>query len=404
MIRKVLLLSGIPPYPIAGGFQAKMVSTLDFLREAGVDVSLLYLDEGRGVPPETRAAFPGTSLTVVPVERVVRPGTRDWWQRLPPRLVGRLLRQLRREPANPWQTPVDHYLSPGSWRSVGRALRDQSTECLLINFIFFTRAFGLVAPGVRKVFEAHDRFADRDLNYRREGRDPEWVATSVREEARGVRRAECILAIQDEENRYFAGISGREVLTVGYPVSPDPCVVRESPEQPMVLFVASRGGGNAAAWELLRDRCWPRILERQPVARLLVAGNLAERCSAAASARVEFLGRVPDLRALYEEASVVVNPVRFGSGLKIKNIEALAMGCPLVTTSHGAVGLGEPPACRVADDPEEFADSVVDLLFNRAAREALRLAGPKRVAELARRDRANLARAFRLSSAEGIEV
>jgi glycosyltransferase involved in cell wall biosynthesis len=64
--------------------------------------------------------------------------------------------------------------------------------------------------------------------------------------------------------------------------------------------------------------------------------------------------------------AVVVAPLRFGTGLKIKCIEALAYGKALVTTSSGAEGLahgGGDHLC-IADTAEAFANAVADLLVN----------------------------------------
>jgi glycosyltransferase involved in cell wall biosynthesis len=61
---------------------------------------------------------------------------------------------------------------------------------------------------------------------------------------------------------------------------------------------------------------------------------------------------------------VVINPISTGTGLKIKNIEALGYGKPLVTTSVGAVGMenGSHSAFLAADTAQDFANAVIGLL------------------------------------------
>ena len=54
---------------------------------------------------------------------------------------------------------------------------------------------------------------------------------------------------------------------------------------------------------------------------------------------VTVTGYVPDVRPYFEKASVFVAPLRAGSGIQTKNLEAMAMGVPVVTTSVGAMGL-----------------------------------------------------------------
>ena len=74
-------------------------------------------------------------------------------------------------------------------------------------------------------------------------------------------------------------------------------------------------------------------------------------------------GHVPDIRPYFDQAAVFVSPLRSGSGVQVKNLEAMGMGVPVVTTSIGAQGL-EAKAGQdilIADAPEEFARHVIDL-------------------------------------------
>jgi glycosyltransferase involved in cell wall biosynthesis len=78
---------------------------------------------------------------------------------------------------------------------------------------------------------------------------------------------------------------------------------------------------------------------------------------------VVYHGRVPDLREAYERAHVVVAPLFLGSGTRLKVVETMAWGRPLVSTSVGAEGLPVRPGDHYvcADDPDAFADAVAGL-------------------------------------------
>jgi glycosyltransferase involved in cell wall biosynthesis len=80
---------------------------------------------------------------------------------------------------------------------------------------------------------------------------------------------------------------------------------------------------------------------------------------------VKKMGRVPDLEPYYRQAAVVINPVPYGSGLKIKSVEALAFGKCLVTTATGVQGLEEEakPPYEIRDI-EEMADPIVRWLLD----------------------------------------
>ena len=77
----------------------------------------------------------------------------------------------------------------------------------------------------------------------------------------------------------------------------------------------------------------------------------------------EKLGIVDDVGETYRNARVVINPVRHGTGLNIKTIEALSYTKPLVSHSIGVRGLrSDLPIAKVTDDDEAFADAIIELL------------------------------------------
>lgn len=139
-----------------------------------------------------------------------------------------------------------------------------------------------------------------------------------------------------------------------------------------ILFVAGFGHSpneDAALW--LASEILPHIRARHPHIALTLAGsNPTEPVLALAGPGVEVTGFIPDeeLARRYATARVVVCPLRFGAGIKLKVVEALSLGVPLVMTPTGAQGLeGVAAICPVTADPEEFARQVDRLLEDDAA-------------------------------------
>jgi glycosyltransferase involved in cell wall biosynthesis len=88
---------------------------------------------------------------------------------------------------------------------------------------------------------------------------------------------------------------------------------------------------------------------------------------------ITIVGRVEDVRPYISQQSVFVLPLRIGGGTRIKVYEAMAMGKPIVSTRVGAEGLPVEHGKHLllADQPEEFAESVVYLLRDPIARNEL---------------------------------
>ena len=128
------------------------------------------------------------------------------------------------------------------------------------------------------------------------------------------------------------------------------------------------------------DEIWPAIIAREPRATWYVVGrNPNARVMEAASRdhRIKVLGFVDDLREVVAEAAVFACPFRKGGGTRLKVLDALAMRKALVSTSLGAEGvpLEAGRHCLLADAPESFADSVVELFRNPQRRVELGEAG-----------------------------
>ena len=76
------------------------------------------------------------------------------------------------------------------------------------------------------------------------------------------------------------------------------------------------------------------------------------------------LSEVPDVRPCYTRAALAIVPLRIGGGTRIKILEAMSMGKPVVSTSIGAEGLAVKDGTHVliADTPAEFASAAVSLM------------------------------------------
>jgi glycosyltransferase involved in cell wall biosynthesis len=96
---------------------------------------------------------------------------------------------------------------------------------------------------------------------------------------------------------------------------------------------------------------------------------------------VTITGEVPDVRPYYQRAWAQMVPLRIGGGTRLKIVESLAMGCPVVSTTIGAQGLElrDRAHLRLGDAPADFARALADVLQSSAERDQLRIAGRQQV-------------------------
>jgi glycosyltransferase involved in cell wall biosynthesis len=125
--------------------------------------------------------------------------------------------------------------------------------------------------------------------------------------------------------------------------------------------------------------CWPLIRLQAPTATWEIVGKNPPPIvqDLAKLAGISVTGSVPAVKPYLAAATVAIAPLLIGSGTRLKILEALAMGKAVVSTSLGCEGLNVVSGEHliVADQPEVFAQSIVDLLQNAEQRAALGSAG-----------------------------
>jgi glycosyltransferase involved in cell wall biosynthesis len=287
-----------------------------------------------------------------------------------------------------WDQAVARLLSIAApllppWRFLAGLLRDQGTLDAIRGADVIDlqwEEYGVLIPFLRRVNpEARIVCTFHDVLSQRYGRASEaatsfaprarwaWAAAVARRsERKMLRQADRIVVLSQKDASLLP--SGRaDVHVVTPPLSVGMGAIdRSAPVPGEVLFV-----GFLARWEneegllWFLSAVWPRIKTAAPAARLRVAG-LGIRSTVSEAARIagaELLGFVPDLEPLYERAAVVVVPVRLGAGVKFKVVDALVAGVPVVTTTVGAEGIGDPSwFAGMHDDADEFADAVLRVL------------------------------------------
>lgn len=117
------------------------------------------------------------------------------------------------------------------------------------------------------------------------------------------------------------------------------------------------------------EKIWPHIRREMPDVRFYIVGNKPDQRVLALAKKdknVVVTGFVEKLEPYYLKASVFVSPLFIGGGIIAKNLQAMALGLPVVTTSIGNEGIEAAPDrdILIADDPDVFAEKVILLLRN----------------------------------------
>jgi polysaccharide biosynthesis protein PslH len=120
----------------------------------------------------------------------------------------------------------------------------------------------------------------------------------------------------------------------------------------------------AMLWFL--EKVYPLVLEHVSDTQLLITGDHAD-LPLPMTKNVQLTGHVKDIKSLIAACDVSIVPIWNGGGTRLKILEAMALGTPVVSTSKGAEGLlaVESKQILIADEPETFASDVIHLLLDR---------------------------------------
>ena len=327
---RVLVVLTQPPLPQGGAPGKVAVGLLRGLQAHGLDACALAARQHFAVPGDIPADLDVEQVEVVP------PG--PWEGRL-----GRIVRP-RGELAGPFAARVAE-----AARSADVVFLDQVETVWC--------AEGLTTPHALHLH--YLARLDRGLGapHRRQFRQ---VLDQERAERRAIRTIDELVASSPVVAAELRRRAPAADVTIA-PLSLDPSLYRPAPlDGPPTagLIGTATWPPTAAALRVLLEDVWPRV--QAPDASLVVAGRGTQRFGG--------IGEVDSAGDFFQGLSLLLFPLPRGSGMKVKTLEAMASGVPVVTTPAGAEGIEASDGVIVEAEPERLAAAARELLTDEAAR------------------------------------
>ena len=262
-------------------------------------------------------------------------------------------------------------------------------DVMIADYCFLTDAYPYaLRPDARRIVVMHDLFSSRSSQFITLRASDSVTSIPLAEEVKMLAAADTIIAIQRDEAAVIQRkLPNHEILVA--PIAALPVNSAQIGTAEVVLFVGSSAAPNVDGIKWFIESCWPTIQKCRPQARLYIAGSVCDTL-AQVPAATRLLNVVESLDDLYVEASVVISPLRAGSGLKIKLIEALSKGKAVVATTPTLQGVADilGDCALVSDSASTFASLVIDLLGDEGKRKELGTKGISAVSQHFAPDRA----------------
>lgn len=232
------------------------------------------------------------------------------------------------------------------------------------------------------------RFADAAQSRQRRAWERE-ARRAQRFERDNLRWFDGVIAVSALDRERFVsayGLAPQRVLVVDNGVDVEHFAFSERPpaSPPHIVYVGSLAyGPNSDAAVRLLDDVMPRVWARRPDTHLTIVGQGpgAQLTARDDGARVRVVGRVADVRPYLARAHVLCVPLRVGSGTKLKVLESLSAGVPVVGTHVAAEGLELHDGVHllVRESDQDLADAALALIHDPGLASRLARAGRARV-------------------------
>ncbi|HCR3981573.1 TPA: glycosyltransferase family 4 protein [Kluyvera ascorbata] len=256
---------------------------------------------------------------------------------------------------------IDDWLDDEICQFVAALSAMNNYQIAIVNYVFLSKLCLYLKPNTVSVIDTHDVFAKRNTRMAKIGisQDKFYFSTSKKEETIGLSRANYIFAIQEAEGRYFRENVSSQVI-VQPPILDVNFIdyVPTSNKKIVVGFMASGHYPNVVAINNFIDS----LSKLDHNVRLDISGTI---CGALEGRQypgfVNILGFCESLDKFYHSCDVIINPDELLSGLKVKCLEALSYGVPLVSTKAAMEGIESTEEYHQIESAQKCAEFITSL-------------------------------------------
>ena len=370
---KILVLSPKPPWPPHDGGAVAILRGIEGLARNGAEVSLLSMRTEKHGPTVPEAGKEHlsflTSYETVEVDTRIRPL----------KLLHNLL--FSREPYD-----IARFRSDEFSRVMRRVIRDGGFDLVQCEGVLFTSYLGEIRgeTSIPVVLRAHntehrirEMMAGQASGRLRRTYLRNLAGRIKSREKDAARLFDAIIPISEPDRQWFSSLApeGKPMLLsetgvalTGYISEPDDSDLE-------VGFIgALNWEPNVQGLKWFTGRVWPLVSKALPAATLHIAGRggTASAPPWLRGERINWVGEADDALQFMASVNVIIAPLFAGSGLRIKIIEAMSIGRPVVATPVAVRGIDAVHGRElfIADDPSSFSGAVTGLLSDRELRKS----------------------------------
>lgn len=379
---RILFLSQLVPYPPDAGAKVRSYNVLQYLQQAGHDVTLAAFTR----PSDPAAAIDHlqqlcTAVHTVPMSRS---RLKDAWHFGRSVLTGEPF-LIARDRVPAMNNLLSGLLAGRPFDAVHVDQLWMAPYALAIRQIVQRqgRLIQLVLDQHNAVYMIPNRMAENSRPLVRALL--QWEARKMKRfELATCARFDHMVWVTDEDRLALGPREGKMIGGLTIPICVDTAqksVIQRRPNAHRVTFLGGlHWPPNAAGIAWFVHHVWPRIHKQLPQAALTIIGKNPPRLLTGSDPpipQLDITGYVADVTPYLAETAAFIVPLHAGGGMRVKIIDAWAWGLPVVSTTIGAEGIDYQGGANllIGDDPPSFARAVCQLLQQPDLGEAIGRAG-----------------------------
>lgn len=358
MKKKVLLVYPHNPFRDRDGINSRYMQLLKYFRHRDIQTDILTLTGFKSVAPWEPADYRDYIRHVFFFDfKKAEP-----FQRFKNRKQNPLVWLRKKIPFLKAYTHLPDFAYPAMKRLFEKVIAHQRYDFILISYVYWANLVSsalMKGNAPRTVLDLSD-FLTLNMSHRSGGNIK--TGALLEEEIRRVNLFDTVMCISEDEQLFFSRFATKpEYHYIPYfmeQVSPPPDSPA-SPEKFDIMFIGSDNPHNLKGLKWFLESVFPLLPQNT---RMQIAGSVSNHAHHAfpVPSGVRIAGMVDNCDEIYRTSVIAVCPLLGGTGLKVKVIEALSRGIPVICTSYGITGFpGKTQnGCVTADSPRHFASAI----------------------------------------------